>query len=113
MISTRDLVGHGRFTLLTGIGGKRRWVFCRRASRRGDGRAGRRVQYRLGPRLRGYVLQLVRQAPGRGEGGRVRAAGSDGRVALPVGDDGEARGDTLTAVLKRVLGFEKGGAASL
>lgn len=49
---------------------------CRRASRRGDGRAGRGVQYRLGPRLRGYVLQLVRQAPGRGEGGRLRAAGS-------------------------------------
>lgn len=33
--------------------------------RRGDGRAGRGVQYRLGPRLRGHVLQLVRQAPGR------------------------------------------------
>ena len=27
--------------------------------RRGDGRAARGVQYRLGPRLRGYVLQLV------------------------------------------------------
>ena len=37
LISTRDLCGHGRFTLLTGIGGKARWLSAADKASRGTG----------------------------------------------------------------------------
>ena len=70
-VSTLDLVGHGRFTLLTGIGGERLAQGGRGA--RGRGLPDRVRLDRRRRRLRGPVRRL---GPGERDRGRWRASGS-------------------------------------
>ncbi len=118
MVSTRDLTGHGRFTILTGIGGKTMWEAV-------ADRAGKDV---------GVEVQVCSIGWGQdyedtfsswfdkrevGEKGAVFVR-PDRTVAWrchsPPGDT-MACGEKLTAVFKRILGFDKenygGGANSL
>ena len=113
MISTRDLVGHGRFTLLTGIGGKNPWVSA--AERASEVTGVQVTVYSIGWG-QDYEDTFFSWFDKRqvAEKGAVFVR-PDRTIAwrckeLPVGDE-EARGDKLTAVLKRVLGFEKEGRA--
>ena len=112
MVSTRDLVGHGRFTLLTGIGGPTTWA-------RGALQAGQETGVEVKVYSIGwgqdYEDTFFKWFEKRhvGEKGAVLVR-PDRTVAWrcdePPGDGG-ACGEKLTAVLRRVLGFEKDGLA--
>ena len=109
MVSTRDLSGHGRFTILTGIGGKSIWAS-----------AADRASVETGVEIKVYAIGWGQDYEdtffswfdkrGVAEKGAVFVR-PDRTVAwrckTPPTDE-LACGDKLTLVLKRVLGFKAG-----
>ena len=108
MVSTRDIVGHGRFTILTGIGGKPIWLSAAKQAREafdvevevhsiGWGQDYEDTYFRWfdkrGIEENGAVL--VR--PDRTVAWRCKTSPPDERIC----------GEKLTVVLKRVLGYEE------
>ena len=112
MVSTRDLAGHGKFTVLTGIGGKSMWASAAdRASEEMDvavkvysigwGQDYEDTFFSWFDKREVEEKGAVFVRPDRTVVWRCKA---------PPGDEGVC-GEKLTAVLKRVLGFEKQGSA--
>ncbi|KAL8951977.1 MAG: hypothetical protein Q9222_002069 [Ikaeria aurantiellina] len=113
LVSTRDLTGHGIFTILTGIGGKVLWTS---AANRASDNLGIRVKvYSIGwgqdyedtffswfekRQVQEKGAVLVR--PDRTVAWRCKGPPGDGRMC----------GEKLVTVLRRVLGFQRKGEAN-
>lgn len=106
LVSTRDVVGHGRFTILTGIGGKPIWSAAAAAVLAATGIDIHVASIGWGQDY-GDTLFRWHEVRGVGEKGAVLVR-PDRTVAWraqgPVGDE-KANADKLEVVMRRVLGL--------